>query len=713
MPQVYKDGYESLETLLDQASNAQGASLLIPDLQRPYVWNPTQVVYLVDSLVRGWPFGSLLLWGVNEQSMAKMPSRQFAMLVDRTGGDDLVVPQQQAPANYRMVLDGQQRVQSLLLAFGGDSWGFKMEDRLWHETVNGRRQRSARYAHRHWSAAELCVDLTLLQTEFAKAKAISAMEFAKVLRWVIRDPKVGQSSWHKKSTYEEPLPYSYKDPGRYVRLSRLWSALKIAGTATLSQLRVAAERLLAEHQVQSALAAQVTEALMEVLQALQEVKRTRVTFLEVFQYNPDMGTPETYSDAVVSIFTRLNTAGRTLTREEITFAWVKVNWDATKTKNRGAAECFRELCEELEATFEIEVSTDDLVSAVSLIWAVHFNSGRLLSNADLLKGESVRPMARQIAEHWDGVVASVKDVCAAVWRRGYRYGDHYQSLNSIALLWAWRFMGLQWQLGQPLRETDKDAWSKTTIDAMNEHIDRWLVSSQWAGIWGDSATASLATIVNTLTSAGNELAKESNLDKAAAAWRGALTTVVESFAKAASDHIETLDVDAREFVRAYYLPLWIWHRLDASRWAASSVPLRTRKSGGTLDVDHVVSIGMSQQLGATTSVDGIPASDLTTPILNVNALGNCWLLETNFNISKGKQSAASFLEKVIEFKADSKALEKWRTQIGLDSDMLAPTASRLRELAAAIDGRTNSIRSDLKSFIAGKTVRVDLAAPNT
>src|SRR5256885_3556906 len=27
------------------------------------------------------------------------------------------------PAPYRMVLDGQQRVQSLLLAFGGDNWG--------------------------------------------------------------------------------------------------------------------------------------------------------------------------------------------------------------------------------------------------------------------------------------------------------------------------------------------------------------------------------------------------------------------------------------------------------------------------------------------------------------------------------------------------------------------------------------------------------------
>jgi len=35
------------------------------------------------------------------------------------------------PAQYHMVLDGQQRLQSLLLALGGDGWGFKLEDRDW------------------------------------------------------------------------------------------------------------------------------------------------------------------------------------------------------------------------------------------------------------------------------------------------------------------------------------------------------------------------------------------------------------------------------------------------------------------------------------------------------------------------------------------------------------------------------------------------------
>lgn len=709
MPEVYKDNHETLEGLLDQASNAQGASLLIPDLQRPYVWTPLQVVYLVDSLVRGWPFGSLLLWSVSEQSVAKMPSRQFATLIDRTGGADLVVPQQQAPANYRMVLDGQQRVQSLLLAFGGDSWGFKLDDRAWHESINQKRPRG-RFTYRHWSVGELCVDLDQLRSEFAKAKSVPAMEFAKVLRWAVRDPKNGQSPWPKKSNYEEPLHLAHKIPGHYVRLSRLWNALKGGGAASISQLKEAAQKILVDHQVAEPLRSQALEALMEIIQALQGVKKTRVTFLEVSPYNAqEMGTPEAYSDAVVSIFTRLNTAGRTLTREEITFAWVKSNWDASKTDQKGAAECFQSLADKLKEDHNIAVSLDELVSAVSLVWAVHFNDGRMLSNADLLKGETIRPMAQQLAEHWTKVKEAVLSVCSVVQKHDLVYGNQYQSLNSLALLWAWRFIGVEWQSANKTNEPDKDAWNKIGADAMDAYFDRWLLISQWSGSWGESATASLTSIVATLTAADKAVSASKSMSDAGKAWQSALVTVVDSFTKAAADHIETLDVDAREFVRAYYLPLWVWHRLEEKRWKASSVPLRTRKSGGTLDVDHIVSVGLTSDLGGVTE-SPTDAKDGGPPVVKVNALGNCWLLETNFNISKGKQAAQGFLNKVVEFKDQPAALETWRSQIGLSADLLNPTKDRLKEVATAIDERTTAIRKDLKDFISGTVKRVDIAS---
>ena len=180
MSQIYRDRSETLADILEKAGSGQGATLLIPDLQRPYVWTPKQVIYLVDSLVRGWPFGSLLLWSVGSDDLAGMPSRQFSRMVARDHGLTDSVSPRHAPAEYLMILDGQQRVQSLLLAFGGDGWGFKLEDRTWREAMYDVRSRGRR-GNPHWSMGELCVDLVKLADEFEKASHLSAVEFDRVL----------------------------------------------------------------------------------------------------------------------------------------------------------------------------------------------------------------------------------------------------------------------------------------------------------------------------------------------------------------------------------------------------------------------------------------------------------------------------------------------------------------------------------------------------
>jgi len=37
-----------------------------PNSAKPYVWTPNQISLLVDSLIRGWPFGTLLMWKVGQ-----------------------------------------------------------------------------------------------------------------------------------------------------------------------------------------------------------------------------------------------------------------------------------------------------------------------------------------------------------------------------------------------------------------------------------------------------------------------------------------------------------------------------------------------------------------------------------------------------------------------------------------------------------------------
>ncbi|GAB3189579.1 uncharacterized protein DUF262 [Micromonospora palomenae] len=73
----------------------------VPAFQRPFVWRPNQMLELFDSIERGYPIGSLLLW----QTDVQVPS------LDRIGG--LEVPPPPAGRQISYLLDGHQRVSTL------------------------------------------------------------------------------------------------------------------------------------------------------------------------------------------------------------------------------------------------------------------------------------------------------------------------------------------------------------------------------------------------------------------------------------------------------------------------------------------------------------------------------------------------------------------------------------------------------------------------
>ena len=52
----------------------------------------------------------------------------------------------------------------------------------------------------------------------------------------------------------------------------------------------------------------------ELMTTLRDLKLGKVTYLELLAFDKQVWTEDSYNDAIVNIFTRLNTAGRTLTR---------------------------------------------------------------------------------------------------------------------------------------------------------------------------------------------------------------------------------------------------------------------------------------------------------------------------------------------------------------------------------------------------------------
>lgn len=77
----------------------------IPAFQRGYVWEPDQSAFLLDSIYKGFPIGTIVLWQTDQRLTVEKNLGSFA----------LPEPKKDYPVNY--VLDGQQRLTSLFSVF--------------------------------------------------------------------------------------------------------------------------------------------------------------------------------------------------------------------------------------------------------------------------------------------------------------------------------------------------------------------------------------------------------------------------------------------------------------------------------------------------------------------------------------------------------------------------------------------------------------------
>lgn len=714
MATIYADQHLPLKELLAMAGSGADATLLIPDLQRPYVWSPSQVVVLVDSLIRGWPFGTLLTWKVKADDPARELARAFWTVVDRTGDDDgQVSGTKHPPSPFHMVLDGQQRVQSLLLAFGGDGWGFKLFDRQWHEQLSGSKPRGPR-GRPHWSLGCLCVDVHDLCDAYAKTKSATAIDYTKILRWAVTDDAVGQSKLSKPPSYIEPLPKSSVSGGRYIRLARFWDkAPEQAGLDSYAAEDIANE-ILKEHGATEESRNYQKRPAGALIMALKDVKQTRVTYLELAGYDAGLWTREVYNDAVVNIFTRLNTAGRTLTREDITFAWLKIGWKTDCTENENARTCIETLAQQLDE-LSVPLSVEDVVSAISFVWSVSFNAGKLLNNDDLMKGEAIRPMAANISENWLLVTEAATQVCAQIRDRGLRFREQYQSVNALAYLWAWYFSALRWGDERNLKELEKDGLQKGLAATLDVLLDRWLICSQWAGVWASSSVQNLAGYATRLAACTNSFEAMSDGANVVSDLRQLLQSEVASIEQDAVASLSTMNADDRQQVRGYYTALWIWNRLDEKRWKMAKLALRQdARRKNLIEVDHVVAwdlweskiaaLAVTSPVGSTTSGE-IVADEARS---KVNELGNCMLLEKNFNISKSNHPLKKFLEEVHEFKTGELSLGEWAAALNLKMPQVDSANTPVDVLCELFAERSRLIRNDLEAFARGTKSRIDL-----
>src|SRR5690242_876522 len=110
---LIRSGSQSYDiaTILDLARNG---TIRVPDFQRAYVWDAGDVLRLFDSIYRGFPIGTILLW--NRPGPAE--TIRFGQIsVDAEARPDAL-----------WVVDGQQRLTSLFGCLARENKG--IDDRF-------------------------------------------------------------------------------------------------------------------------------------------------------------------------------------------------------------------------------------------------------------------------------------------------------------------------------------------------------------------------------------------------------------------------------------------------------------------------------------------------------------------------------------------------------------------------------------------------------
>ena len=111
-------GYLPPVTIAATLRRIQARDIVLPAIQREYVWGDKQVEALFDSLMRGYPIGSFLSWKVEPETAQQF--KFYGFLKNYHERDNKHCPSVDLPPGpVKALLDGQQRLTSLNIGLRG------------------------------------------------------------------------------------------------------------------------------------------------------------------------------------------------------------------------------------------------------------------------------------------------------------------------------------------------------------------------------------------------------------------------------------------------------------------------------------------------------------------------------------------------------------------------------------------------------------------
>lgn len=337
-------GYLPEITIAEAIRRIQRGDLILPAIQREYVWKPGQVMGLFDSVMRGYPVGGFLSWRVEPSTAAQF--RFYGFMKDYSAYNNRHNPDADPVVGQTVtaVLDGQQRLTSFNIGLRG-SFAWKLP--------------------RAWSNLPSSYPVRRLYLNVLG----EASENEGGMRYDFRfltDDQFAQSNAEIKQPKEQPRRYWF--PVHRVfeaeKMRQLWAAASQAGLANHDK------------------AVEILSQLWEAIHTAPSVKFFEETEQDI--------------DRVLDIFIRVNSAGTVLSSSDLLLSIATAQWT-----ERDARAAIHGLVDELNSTGSGFSFNQDIVLKSGLVLAGIRDVGFKVKN---FTTETMATLDRE----WDSISDSLK-----------------------------------------------------------------------------------------------------------------------------------------------------------------------------------------------------------------------------------------------------------------------------------------------------------------
>ena len=111
--------YQTPVSIADTLQQIERHEIVLPAIQREFVWQPEQICTLFDSLMQGYPFGTFLYWQVSQEHNNRYQFYDFVLNYHERDRPHCPKIGEMPNRDVVAVLDGQQRLTALNIGIRG------------------------------------------------------------------------------------------------------------------------------------------------------------------------------------------------------------------------------------------------------------------------------------------------------------------------------------------------------------------------------------------------------------------------------------------------------------------------------------------------------------------------------------------------------------------------------------------------------------------